>query len=101
MAISGGFIAAQNSRLTVNSGKSTQLSVKGLQGLTIPTGFSMQSAEASVIGQRIATKYATSASYEDMTTTAYMAPGDASQHYLSAAARAGTQIQDMWFWLDN
>lgn len=101
MAITGGFIAAQNSRLTVNSGKSTALSIKGLQSLTIPLGFQTQSAEASVIGTRIATKYATSASYEDISTTAYFAPGDPSQLYMSSAARAGTQIQDMWFWLDS
>lgn len=100
MAIQGGYIAAQNSKLTLNSGKSTQMSAKGLQGLTMPVGFTTQSAEASVIGTRIATKYATGASYEDISTQAYFAPGDPSQAYMSNAARSGAQIQDMWFWLD-
>ena len=97
MAIQGGYIAAQNSKLTLNSGKSTQMSAKGLQGLIMPVGFTTQSAEASVIGTRIATKYATGASYEDISTQAYFAPGDPSQAYMSNAARSGAQIQDMWF----
>ena len=100
MAISGGYIPAQASALTVNSGKSTAISVKGLQGLTLPLGFTQQTSEASVIGTRIATKYATGAAYEDITSNYYFAPGDASQTYLMDCARNATQIQDMWFWLD-
>lgn len=100
MAIAGGYIPAQASALTVNSGKSTAISVKGLQGLTLPLGFTQQTSEASVIGTRIATKYATGASYEDITSNYYFAPGDASQTYLMDCARSATQIQDMWFWLD-
>ena len=50
MAISGGYIPAQASALTVNSGKSTAISVKGLQGLALPLGFTQQTSEASVIG---------------------------------------------------
>lgn len=101
MAISGGYIPAQASALTVNSGKSTAISVKGLQGLTLPLGFTQQTSEASVIGTRIATKYATGAAYEDITTNYYFAPGDESQTYLMDCARNATRIRDMWFWLDS
>lgn len=102
MAISGGYVAAQASKLTVKSGiVGEELNVKGLQGLTLPLGFEQTVQEVSVIGQRIGTKYATGASYSNMDTTYFYAKGDASQLYLSTCARLGTQIQDMWFWLDE
>lgn len=100
MALSGGYVPAQASALTVRTGKSNQLSVKGLQGLTLPLGFTQQTSEASVIGTRIATKYATGASYEDINSNYYFAPGDSSQTYLMDCSRNATQIQDMWFWID-
>lgn len=101
MAIAGGYIACQAAKLTINTFSSTEAIVKGLQGMTLPLGFTQSTQEVSVIGTRIATKYATGASYEDMDTSAYFAPGDATQTYLSSAGRNGTQIQDMVFWLDN
>jgi len=101
MAISGGYVACQAAKLTINTFKSTQATVKGLQGMTLPLGFTQSTQEVSVIGTRIATKYATGATYEDMDTTYYFAKGDATQAYLSAAARNGSQIQDMCFWIDN
>lgn len=101
MALAGGYVPAQASALTVKTGKSDQLMVKGLQGLTLPLGFTQQTSEASVIGTRIATKYATGASYEDITSNYYFAPGDASQTYLMDCSRNATQIQDMWFWIDQ
>ena len=100
MALAGGYVPAQASALTVKTGKSDQLSVKGLQGLTLPLGFTQQTSEASVIGTRIATKYATGASYEDINSNYYFAPGDTSQTYLMDCSRNATQIQDMWFWID-
>ena len=101
MALAGGYCAAQASAITVYSGKSTQAVVKGLQGITLPLGFEQTTQEVSVIGTRIATKYATGASYSDMESSYYFAKGDPTQTYLSACARSGTQIQDMWFWLDS
>lgn len=101
MAIAGGFIPCQAAKLTVLSGKAGELNVKGLQGLTLPLGFTQTTQEAAVVGQRIATKYATGASYSDMTTNYYFAPGDASQILLSTWARTAFQIQDMRFWIDG
>lgn len=101
MAITGGYVACQAAKLTINSGTSTEASVKGLQGLTLPLGFTQTTQEVSVIGTRIATKYATGASYEDMNTNYYFAKGDPTQNYLAAAARNASQIQDMWFWMDS
>ena len=100
MAINGGYVAAQASMLTVHSGKSTQLLVKGLQDMTLHLGFTQSTESVDVIGTRIGTKYATGASYSDIESNYYYAKGDASQTYLSTCARTGAQIQDMWFWLD-
>lgn len=102
MAISGGYVAAQASKLTVKSGiVGEELNIKGLQGISLPTGFEQTTQEVSVIGTRIGTKYATGAMYQDVNTTYFYAKGDASQLYLNTAARNGSQIQDMWFWLDE
>jgi len=101
MAISGGYVACQAAKLTINTFKSDQATVKGLQGMTLPLGFTQTTQEVSVIGTRIATKYATGATYEDMDTTYYFAKGDPTQAYLSAAARNGSQIQDLVFWMDS
>lgn len=100
MALAGGYLPCQAAKLTIRTFSANQATVKGLQGMTLPLGFTQTTQEASVIGTRIATKYATGASYEDMETTAYFAPGDPTQEYLSAAGRNGTQIQDMVFWAD-
>lgn len=101
MAIKGGYVACQAAKLTINSGKTNQASVRGLQGLMLPLGFTQTTQEVSVIGTRIATKYATGATYEDMEVNYYYAKGDPTQAYLSAAARNAAQIQDMWFWVDK
>lgn len=101
MALDGQFVVAQASKLTINSGKSTQLSVKGLQGLSMPLGASASTVSLSTIGTRIATKMATGLEYEDITTNYYFAKHDPSQQYLMDASRRGTMIQDMWFWIDG
>lgn len=101
MAIAGGYVVAQAAKITINSGKSTQATVKGLQGMALPIGATASTISISTIGTRIATKVATGLEYENISTSYYFAKGDATQQYLMECSRAGTQIQDMWFWIDE
>lgn len=101
MALDGQFTVAQASKITIYSGKSTQLTVKGLQGMSLPIGATASTTTLSVIGTRIATKVATGLEYENISASYYFAKNDATQQYLMEASRGGTLIQDMWFWLDG
>lgn len=101
MALDGQYSVCQTAKITINSGKSTQQSVKGLQGMGLPLGANANTLSLSVVGTRIATKVVTGLEYEDLTSDYYFAKGDTSQQYLQAAQRSGTVIQDMWFWLDS
>ena len=100
MALDGSFVVAQAAKITVNSGKATQLTIKGLQGMSLPIGATASTISLSTIGTRIGTKVATGLEYDNITSSYYFAKNDASQQYLMEASRGGTQIQDMWFWLD-
>lgn len=101
MALDGQFVVAQAAKITINSGKSTQLTVKGLQGMGLPLGATASTVSLSTIGTRIATKVATGLEYENITANYYFAKNDTTQQYLMDASRSGTLIQDMWFWIDD
>lgn len=101
MALDGQFTVAQASRITINSGRSTQLTVKGLQGMSLPLGATASTISLSTIGTRIATKMATGLEYENISSSYYFAKNDATQLYLMDASRNGTLLQDIWFWLDG
>lgn len=101
MAIVGGFVVAQASKITIHSGTSDQAVVKGLQGMALPIGATASTISISTIGQRIGIKVATGLEYDPVSTTYYFAKGDPTQQYLMKCSREGTQIQDMWFWIDG
>ena len=100
MAIDGQVVVAQSSAITINSGTATQASVRGLQGMSLPIGATASTISISEIGTRIATKVASGLEYDQISSSFYFRKGDATQLYLQSASRAGTLIQDMWFWLD-
>lgn len=101
MAIDGQYVICQNAAITINSGKSTQRSLKGLQSMGLPLGAEAQTVDISVIGTRIATKVATGLTYSSISSNYYFMKNDPSQLYLMDASRNGTLIQDMWFWIDG
>lgn len=100
MALDGSYVVAQAAKIVAKAGKSDQMIVKGLQGMSIPIGATASTISLSVIGTRIATKVATGLEYENISSSYYFAKGDPSQQYLMAASREGTQIQDMRFYID-
>lgn len=101
MALDGSFVVCQTGKITLKSGTSDQVILKGLQGMFLPVGAEASTTELSVVGTRIATLVATGLKYSEGSFDYYYAKGDASQKLLMQYQRAGTQIQDMWFWVDN
>ena len=100
MAIAGGYVVVQASKIVAKAGKTDQMLVKGLQSIALPLGATASSISISTIGQRIGIKVATGLEYENITSNYYFAKGDASQQYLMKCSREGTQIQDMRFYMD-
>ena len=101
MALDGSYVVCQTGKITLNSGKSTQVTLKGLQGMFLPIGAEASSTELSVVGTRISTLVATGLKYSEGSFDYYYAKGDESQKLLMQYQRAGTQVQDMWFWVDT
>lgn len=101
MALDGSYVVCQTGKITLKSGTSDQLTLKGLQGMFLPIGAEAGTTELSVVGTRIATLVATGLKYSEGSFDYYYSRGDASQKLLMQYQRAGTQIQDMWFWVDT
>lgn len=101
MAIDGQYVICQASKITYRSGKSTQATIKGLQGMGLPLGATASTLSISTIGTRIATQVATGLEYQPITADYYFMKNDPSQQYLMECSRSGTLIQDMWFWIDG
>jgi len=64
------FVIGQNAALRMNVATDDEMSMKGLQGLGLFMGFTQQSQEVPMIGQRIAPKVFTGASYDESTVNA-------------------------------
>jgi hypothetical protein len=101
MALADSYVVAQRSRLVLKAGKTDEMVVKGLQGLTIPIGATGETVTVQALGERIGKKVGTGLAYEDISTTAYWAAKNASQVYLMDASRNARQIQDARFYLDD
>ena len=100
MAIDGQYVVAQASKITIHSGTASQATVKGLQSMGLPLGAQASTISISTIGTRISTKVATGLEYENIQASYYFMKNDTTQQYLMNCSRAGTLIQDMWFWID-
>jgi len=101
MAIAGAPIVAQTSKLVVKAGKTDQMTVEGLQSLTLPLGATASTITLSQMGQRIDKIVASGLAYEEITVNSYFLAGDASQSFLQNASVNATQIQDARFYLDT
>ena len=79
MALDGSFVVCQTGKITLKSGTSDQVILKGLQGMFLPVGAEASTTELSVVGTRIATLVATGLKYSEGSFDYYYAKGDASQ----------------------
>jgi len=89
------FVIGQNAALRVECATDNEMSMKGLQGLGLFMGFTQQSQEVPMIGQRIAPKVFTGASYDESTVNTNYIPGDKTQDFLRNAALQGTLVKNV------
>jgi hypothetical protein len=95
------FVIGQNAALKVNIATDEEMTMMGLQGLGLFMGFTQQSQEVPMIGERVAPKVFTGASYDESTVNSNYIPGDKTQEYLRKAALQGNIIKNVRSYLRN
>ena len=95
------FVIGQNAALKVNVATDEVMTMMGLQGLGLFMGFTQQSQEVPMIGERIAPKVFTGASYDESTVNANFIPGDKTQSFLRKAALQGNVVKNVRSYLRN
>jgi hypothetical protein len=101
MAFEGSFIVAQTAKLTVNSGKADELTLRGLQSLSIPIGATASTTTVQEMGRRVDLVLASGLAYEVSTVEYNFVIGDPSQDYMLDASRNATEITDARFYVNN
>lgn len=97
--ISTNFLVAQASALIYDAAMSTEATVRGLTGLTLPLGFEMSTITVSEMGRRIDLIVPSGGAYTAIDITANFVPGDPTQKVLQAAALNSTNITTFRFYL--
>jgi hypothetical protein len=95
------YVLGQNASLRVSCATDDEMSMMGLQGLGLFMGFTQQSQEIPMIGQRVAPKVYTGASYDETTVNANFIPGDGTQEYLRNTALSGNIIKNVRAYLKD
>lgn len=101
MAIAGAAVVAQTAKLVVKAGKTDAMTVKGLQGLSIPIGATASTVTIQEMGRRVDIVKASGLAYEEITVNYNYLPDDPSQVYLQDAAYNAREIVDARFYLDS
>ncbi len=89
------FVMAQNAAVVLHAGKSNQLNVRGLQGMGLCLGFTMDTQTVSEMGRRIALVIPSGGKYEATSINYNFIPGDASLTEFRDAAINSTKISDI------
>lgn len=88
------FVVAQNSGLVLHAAKTTELIARGIQGLGLLLGFTMDTITVVEMGRRIALTIPSGGTYEPTTVNSNFVPGDPSQAELMLASLNSTLIND-------
>jgi len=89
------FVLAQNAAVVLHAGKSTEKLVRGLQGMGLCLGFTMETQTIAEMGRRIALKAPSGGEYEETTVNYNFIPGDASLEEFRDAAINSTKLNDI------
>jgi len=89
------FVVAQNSAVVIDSGLSSELTVRGLQGMGLCLGFSMKTMEVQEMGRRIALTIPSGGTYQSTSVKYNFIPGDASIEVLRDASINSTKISNI------
>lgn len=101
MGTEGNFVVGQASKLVVKAGKSDEASVRGLNTLTLPLGWTATTLDVAEFGVPIDIKLATGLAYDNVTCSGNFTIKDPTQALLRQYALNSVQITDMRFYLDN
>lgn len=93
--VSVNFVAAQNAAVVLHAGKSTETTVRGLQGMGLCLGFTMETFTVSEMGRRIALVVPSGGTYEETSINYNFVPGDASMEEFRDAALNSTKLNDV------
>jgi len=95
------FVLAQNAAVILHARKSTELSVRGLQGMGLCLGFTMETQTVQEMGRRIALVVPSGGTYEETTVNYNFIPGDASLEEFRDAAINSTKLSDIRLYVKN
>ncbi len=98
---SGNFVVGQASKLVLMAGKSGEESVRGLNSLTLPLGWSATTLDIAEFGVPIDIKVTTGLAYDNVTCAGNFTIKDPTQALLRQYAMNSVKITDMRFYLDN
>lgn len=97
--IAANFLVAQASALILDAKMSTEATVRGLTGLTLPLGFEMSTINVVEMGRRIDLIVPSGGAYQAIDVVANFVPGDPTQATLQDAALNSTSLTTMRFYL--
>jgi len=86
------FVAGQNSAVVLNPATSAEMTVRGLQGMGLCLGFTMETQKVSEMGRRIALVIPSGGSYQETSINYNFLPGDPSLEIMRNAALNSTKI---------
>lgn len=96
------FQSGANSKVVVKCNSADEATIKGLNALTLPLGFTRTILTVDEFGVDISTKITAGASYDDLSFAGNLVVGDTKgQDVIREYARNNTQITDMRFYLDD
>lgn len=95
------FVLAQNAAVVLHAKKATELQVRGLQGMGLCLGFTMETQTVSEMGRRIALVVPSGGTYEETTVNYNFIPGDASMEEFRDAAINSTKLTDVRLYIKN
>jgi len=89
------FVLAQNAAVVLHARKSDELLVRGLQGMGLLLGFTMETQTVVEMGRRIALTVPSGGAYEQTEVNYNFIPGDASLEEFRNASINSTKINDV------
>lgn len=89
------FVAAQNAAVILHPATANEKSVRGLQGMGLCLGFTMETITVAEMGRRIAMVIPSGGTYEETQVNYNFIPGDSSLEEFRDAAINSTKIADV------
>lgn len=89
------FVLAQNAAVVLHARKDNELNVRGLQGMGLCLGFTMETQVVEEMGRRISLVVPSGGTYEETTINYNFIPGDASLEEFRNASINSTKLADV------